>query len=304
MQKNRIKKTDSMFRFMESLAGELRVLGRYRTSETYTSALNSFRKFRDGRDVPIGELDAAMMMSYEAYLKSRGLLANTTSFYMRILRAAYNRASELGLVSPGNPFRYVYTGVGRTVKRAVSLAEISRIREMPLPYRSTLDFARDRFLFSFYTRGMPFVDMAYLRKKDLACGMLAYRRRKTGQLLQVRWESCMQDIVEKYQGGCASGIYLLPIIADAADERMRYLRMSHKVNRNLKTVGRMASLEQPLTMYVARHSWASAARNKHIPLSVISDGMGHESEHTTRIYLDSIDNSEIDMANKLILNSL
>ncbi len=275
MQKNRIKKTDSMFRFMESLAGELRVLGRYRTSETYTSALNSFRKFRDGRDVPIGELDAAMMMSYEAYLKSRGLLANTTSFYMRILRAAYNRASELGLVSPGNPFRYVYTGVGRTVKRAVSLAEISRIREMPLPYRSTLDFARDMFLFSFYTRGMPFVDMAYLRKKDLACGMLAYRRRKTGQLLQVRWESCMQDIVEKY-----------------------------KVNRNLKTVGRMASLEQPLTMYVARHSWASAARNKHIPLSVISDGMGHESEHTTRIYLDSIDNSEIDMANKLILNSL
>lgn len=264
-----------MFRFMESLAGELRVLGRYRTSETYTSALNSFRKFRDGRDVPIGELDAAMMMSYEAYLKSRGLLANTTSFYMRILRAAYNRASELGLVSPGNPFRYVYTGVGRTVKRAVSLAEISRIREMPLPYRSTLDFARDMFLFSFYTRGMPFVDMAYLRKKDLACGMLAYRRRKTGQLLQVRWESCMQDIVEKY-----------------------------KVNRNLKTVGRMASLEQPLTMYVARHSWASAARNKHIPLSVISDGMGHESEHTTRIYLDSIDNSEIDMANKLILNSL
>ena len=125
MQKNRIKKTDSMFRFMESLAGELRVLGRYRTSETYTSALNSFRKFRDGRDVPIGELDAAMMMSYEAYLKSRGLLANTTSFYMRILRAAYNRASELGLVSPGNPFRYVYTGVGRTVKRAVSLTECS-----------------------------------------------------------------------------------------------------------------------------------------------------------------------------------
>ena len=267
MQKNRIKKTDSMFRFMESLAGELRVLGRYRTSETYTSALNSFRKFRDGRDVPIGELDAAMMMSYEAYLKSRGLLANTTSFYMRILRAVYNRASELGLVSPGNPFRYVYTGVGRTVKRAVSLAEISRIREMPLPCRSALDFARDMFLFSFYTRGMPFVDMAYLRKKDLAYGMLAYRRRKTGQLLQVRWESCMQDIVEKYQGGCAS-------------------------------------LEQPLTMYVARHSWASAARNKHIPLSVISDGMGHESEHTTRIYLDSIDNSEIDMANKLILSSL
>lgn len=45
-------------------------------------------------------------------------------------------------------------------------------------------------------------------------------------------------------------------------------------------------------------------RNKHIPLSVISDGMGHDSEHTTRIYLDSIDNSEIDMANKLILSSL
>lgn len=160
------------------------------------------------------------------------------------------------------------------------------------------------FLFSFYTRGMPFVDMAYLRRSDLSHGMLEYRRRKTGQLLRVRWETCMQQLLDKYPLRPETG-YLLPIITDAhADQRRQYILASHKVNRNLKSVGQMAGAEQPLSMYVARHTWATAARNRHIPLSVISDGLGHDSENTTRIYLDSIDNAEIDKANRLILNAL
>ena len=134
--------------------------------------------------------------------------------------------------------------------------------------------------------------------------MLEYRRRKTGQLLRVRWETCMQQLLDKYPLRPETG-YLLPIITDAhADQRRQYILASHKVNRNLKSVGQMAGAEQPLSMYVARHTWATAARNRHIPLSVISDGLGHDSENTTRIYLDSVDNAEIDKANRLILNAL
>ena len=57
----------------------------------------------------------------------------------------------------------------------------------------------------------------------------------------------------------------------------------------------------PLTMHVARHCWASVAKSKNIPLSVISEGMGHDSEETTRIYLASLDTSVVDKANSLIL---
>lgn len=56
-------------------------------------------------------------------------------------------------------------------------------------------------------------------------------------------------------------------------------------------------------MYVARHSWASAAKNKNVPISVISEGMGHDSELTTQFYLASLDTAVVDKANSMILNS-
>ena len=67
---------------------------------------------------------------------------------------------------------------------------------------------------------------------------------------------------------------------------------------------RLADISVPLSMYCARHSWASAAKGKNIPISVISEGMGHDSEATTQIYLASLDNSVVDKANAQILKSL
>ena len=85
---------------------------------------------------------------------------------------------------------------------------------------------------------------------------------------------------------------------------MQYKTMLHKTNKALKKVAALAGIPVQLTMYVARHSWASAARSKNIPLSVISEGMGHDSEQTTRIYLASLDTAVIDKANRLILKDL
>ena len=83
---------------------------------------------------------------------------------MRNLRAIYNRAVSEGLVVQRNPFKHVYTGIDKTKKRAVSLSVIRRIRDLDLNKKSLI-FARDIFMFSFYTRGMSFVDMAFLKKK-------------------------------------------------------------------------------------------------------------------------------------------
>ncbi len=295
---------DSFFSFMESVAARLDRLEKQRTAETYMSALKSFRRFVGRPRLAFSELDTDLTTAYEAYLiRRRGLAPNTSSFYMRILRAAYNRAVNQGLTTQNNPFRGVYTGVARTAKRAIPQQALRRIRDMQLPEGGPLAFARDMFLFSFYTRGMSFVDMAYLRKTDLKNGTLAYRRRKTGQLLQIRWEPCMQEILGRHTVPGDSE-FLLPIITDPSEGRRQYVQASHKINRNLKAIGTAAGLAAPLSMYVARHTWASIARSRHIPLSVISDGMGHDSEATTQIYLASIDNCEIDKANRLIIKSL
>ncbi|EEY82479.1 site-specific recombinase, phage integrase family [Bacteroides sp. 2_1_33B] len=291
------------FSFMEEVIARLKRLGKTRTSETYTAALNSFMRFREGRDILPDEIDSDLIEEYEVYLKGCGVSLNTVSFYNRILRATYNRAVEKGLTPQRHPFRNVYTGMEKTVKRAIPFEAVRRIKELDLSLKPLPDFARDMFLFSFYTRGMSFVDMAYLRKSDLKNGMLSYRRKKTGQQLHIRWERCMREIVEKHPNTTTE--YLLPIITDpTVSDRKQYENALHLVNRKLKKVAEMVGLSVPLTMYVSRHSWASTAKRKNIPLSVISEGMGHDSETTTQIYLASLDTSVIDEANKLILKDL
>ncbi len=293
----------NMFTFAESVISKMRMLGKIRTSETYASSLSSFKRFRGGRDLSLEDMDSDLIMHYEAYLKERGLTQNSSSFYMRNLRAIYNRAVEKGLTQQKTPFKHVYTGVDKTVKRGVPLKVVKRIREMDLSMNAALDFARDMFLFSFYTRGMSFIDMAFLHKKSLKGNMLTYRRRKTGQQLFIKWEKCMQEIVDKYD--TSTSIYLLPIIYQnsSVDERKQYIYKAHNINRNLRIIARRLGLSSPLTMYVARHAWASIAKSKNVPISVISEGMGHDSEATTRIYLASLDTVVIDQANSLILQS-
>ena len=169
--------------FCENLIEELRQIGKIRTTETYTTTLNSFKRFmnfrKKGRDIPFDNIDSNLMMEYEQYLKSNDICPNSTSYYMRNLRAMYNRAVEKELVIQRYPFKHVYTGIDKTVKRAVPAKIIRQIRDMDLSHDSSLEYARDLFMFSFYTRGMSFIDMAYLKKSNLQNGFLSYRRKIT-----------------------------------------------------------------------------------------------------------------------------
>lgn len=289
--------------FARQLIGELKAVGKRGTAENYSTAINSFMRFRGGYDPSFSEMDSRLMQQYEYYLRSEGVCPNSSSFYLRTLRAIYNRAVERELTGQNNPFRHVYTGVDKTVKRAVPLKVIRQIRDMDLSLSPAMSFARDMFLFSFYMRGMSFVDMAFLKKKDLQNGILTYRRRKTGQRLFIKWEKPMQEIIARYD--TAGSPFLLPIIRNAAkDERLQYKNAVHMVNNKLRALGMKLGLEMPLTTYVARHAWASIARSKNIPIGIISEAMGHDSEHTTRIYLASLDTTMVDRANMMILKSL
>ena len=293
----------SLFNFMQGIIAHLKQMDKIRTAENYSCTLKSFMQFRGDRDILLSEIDSDLMQLYEAYLHGKGAVRNTSSFYMRILRAVYNRALEKELMEQRNPFRHVYTGVDKTVKRAVPLSAIKRMKNLDLSLQPNLEFARDMFLFSFYTRGMSFIDMAHLKKKDLQNGFLSYRRRKTGQQLVIKWEKCMQEIVNKCHTWDRNP-YLLPILNFPNESRKQYKYAQSRINVHLKEIANMIGVSIPLSMYVARHSWASIAKSKNIPISVISEGMGHDSELTTQIYLASLDNTIVDNANAQILKCL
>lgn len=289
--------------FAHKHISDLRQTGRVRLAEHYSTALNSFVRFRGEEESSFDDFDCKLIERYESYLKGLGKCPNTTSYYMRNLRAIYNRAVEQDYTPQQNPFRHVYTGVAKTVKRAVNLATLKALRNLDLSDDPMAALARNLFLFSFYTRGMAIVDMAYLRKGNLKNGVLSYRRQKTGQCLTIRWEPQMQEIVALYDN--SDNDFMFPLIdSRSPDHRKQYIRAYDKLVKRLKKLGVMLGLTEPLTFHRSRHSWASIARDNNVPLSIISEGMGHDSEKTTRIYLASIDNSVVDNANSDILKLL
>lgn len=285
------------------LIKDTRLRGKDCTADHYSSALKSFIRYRGEKELPFDELNAQVISGYEAYLNSLNLYANTTSYYMRNLRAIYNHAVEEGLTPQREPFKHVYTGVARTVKRAVSLDIVKALRRLDLKDDPISELARDLFIFSFCTRGMAFVDMAYLRKSNIRNGFLTYRRHKTNRQLNIRWEQSMQDIADRYNK--TESEFLFPLIrSELKDYRRQYLSAYQTVSRRLRKLGELLGLTEHLTFHRSRHAWASIARNNNVPLSIITEGMGHDSEKTTRIYLASLDTSAVDSANRKIISLL
>ena len=293
---------NTLFGFMRAVIEWLEMAGKRRSADAYRAALSSYRQFRQGRDIKLGDITGDEMVRYQAHMANRGICPNTTSFYMRILRATYNRAVDGGIVAQRHPFSHVYTGIARTVKRAIPVADIVRLRCLDLGDKPHLALARDIFLFSFYMRGMAFVDMAHLRKRDYANGIITYRRRKTGHPLSIKVEDCARRIIDRYADPASP--YLLPLIKNPGDAYRQYRNALHRTNVALHRLGALTGIHISLTTYVGRHSWSSAANASNIPLSIISESLGHNSQSTTQIYLASLDAALLDAANAQILRQL
>ena len=318
MSRNK-KTSESLFQFMNLHIALLMKNGQYRTMLHYKATLNSFKRYRGNKDISLSEIDAEAMRSYEVYLHHTAeVCRNTSSFYLRILRATYNKAVAKGLTPQQHPFTDVYTGIAQTRKRAIPTESVSRIKRLDSVNDLTPkeEMARDTFLMSFYLRGISFIDLAHLRKSDLKDDYLHYTRSKTGQRLTIRWEEKMQELMEKYQAQTDTSPYLFPFLVDygiksqykTIDKIREDVRQYHnaeaRISYHLRKLGAKIGVKGKLTLYVARHSWATTARDKNIPISVISEALGHHSETTTQIYLNSIKSSAVDDANAKILSAL
>jgi site-specific recombinase XerD len=299
----RISQEHTLFNFAQSVVTQLQYQVTARTGETYKTTLNSFKRFRNGEDIMLDAITSTVLKNYQAWLIGTGCTRNTVSFYMRKLRALYNRAVDDEIIADKRPFRHVFTGIEKTQKRAIPCDEISKIRKVDLTKMPKMKFARDMFLLSFYLRGMSYVDMTFLRKSDLSNGTVTYRRHKTNQLITIKWTDKMQQIVDNYPANDSQ--FLLPIIvSDSCDLRKAYVNIGQRINYHLKKLGKLLNISTNLTMYCSRHSWATIARDKGIALSVISEGLGHDNERTTQIYLASLSPSKVDKANDIVSSAI
>lgn len=294
-----------MVTYMDKLIRMQKEEGRIGTANAYQSTLNRVSSFL-GNDVSFcfNEINVKWLNLFISSLQKSGLKANTVNFYLRILRAVYNRAlkEDVAGANVQSPFRNITLGSVKTVKRALDAESIQQIANASLEDKSRLELARDFFLFSFYSRGMSFVDMAFLKYTDISNDIIYYYRSKTGQLLQIKIVTPLNLLINKYHNG---GEYVLPILCSGSKSLYNQYRNGlRRYNNDLKILSTNLQLPVPLTSYVSRHSWATIAKRSGAPVSVISEGLGHSSEKITYTYLAALDPSVIDAVNEEIANSV
>lgn len=262
------------------------------TLENELTAVRSFIRYV-GRSLTMADITPELIRGYERWLLDRGVRPNTSACYMRSLRAVLNRCGADG----NNLFENVRTGKETTKKRAADEETLRRIKHLQLHDGSFLALARDAHLFSIMAMGIPFIDLAHLKKSDVKDGFIVYNRKKTGRRVTVKMEPCMQEIIDRYTD--KSSLYLFPLLRTGSEKE--YHALLCRYNRALAKLSTMTNLSLKLTTYTARHTWASMAYKRGVPLAVISKALGHSSPVTTLAYLKEIDDTAIEQANKRLL---
>lgn len=291
--------------FMEMQISEKNSYQKCKTALNYGSAYRSFVSFLRIKErvlsLTFSEVTSELIRRYEFYLiEERKIRRNSSSFYIRILRAVFHKGLVYYDLNLPNPFRSVYAGVDTTVKRAVDINAITKL----IRYQSEneqLNFTKDAFLFCFLARGMAFIDFVKLQKSDCQNGRIIYRRSKTRRLLSIKMNTMMVEIINRYADPKSE--YLFPVLKTPTFSQLAYEKALQHYNYHLRKLAEEIGVDS-LTSYVARHSWATQASRLHIPTRVISESMGHSNERVTAIYLASLDNHEIDMANKKVLDKI
>lgn len=300
--------------YCEQLIKSFKRVGKNGNAIVYQSTLESFKGFAKSRKYLVNEIDYSVVKKYQEYLskkvniskdkkKEKKLTLNGISFYLRTLRAIINRAMKDGLVDETSyPFKNISIKSETTRKRAVNRDVIKKVEELDVSYDENLQFNKDLFMFSFYNRGMSFVDMAYLQVKNIENGRLNYIRRKTGQLFSIKITEKAKAIIDTYCKSNEPDAYLFPIIYRKENEYQDYRNAMRFMNKELKKISALLKLDVPLSSYVSRHSWATIAKKSGIATSIISEGLGHTTEEVTQVYLDSFENDVLDDANDLIIS--
>lgn len=161
-------------------------------------------------------------------------------------------------------------------------------------------FARDIFMFSFYNRGMNLVDITWLKNSQIKKGRLVYTRKKTGQLFDIKLTDAAKQIIMKHRASKATESFVFPFVKRKGKEYQDYLNFKRLINKQLKKIAEEAEIDITLTTYVSRNTWATLAKRAGITTAIISEGMGHTTESSTQIYLDSFDTDILDEANEII----
>ena len=306
------KSTSDVFGFLDDRIEELKQSNKIGNANVHHALRLSLRGYIPSRHLKFSDVNYTFLSNYEKYLRQRECTNGGINNYMRTLRALYNEAIRRNLAEQTDyPFSTQFNKKGYSLShlkssykpRALSEKDLKTIMNFQPPKHLIL--WHDMFMFSFFCRGINFVDMAYLKwDKNIKEDRMTYTRRKTNKNYNVKLIQPALDILEKYKGGKDG--FVFPILfkrhKTAAQQKARLIKKLKHFNDSLKDIATRCSIKDRLTSYVARHSYATTLKRKGVSNSIISESMGHSSELVTKHYLENFENKVLDEANDVLLS--
>ena len=306
---------DDLRLYIPEVIGMLKREGKFPAMHVYACTLRSYEKFCAEERYP-KNITASLSMQeiftperlkeYEGWLAGQQSSPNTISTYMRTLQAVYNRWMSPG-IEGYNPvlFKDVYTKVESRTKRALTAEQMEQLRNtdfsvLTLRQQQVLTY----FLLMFMLRGMPFIDLAHLRKSDLRNRRITYRRHKTGKLMVVDMPPDAMRLLQKYRDKTDSE-YLFPLLHGGLfmeEHHHRYQETLRHFNRELARLMKQLLPGVSVSSYTARHTWATLAYHSGVPVGLISQSLGHSSIRVTMTYLKPFDAEVIDRINRQVIS--
>ncbi len=310
LMKKKKRSSVTLYAYFIEVEERLKGAGEIRNAKVYRDTKNQLQKF-DNSTVHFSEANYTFLKKFEEYLKSTGKGLNTIAIYLRTFRALLNRAIKEGICPPEYyPFKNFsmseYKRI-KTKKRAISKADINKIRDFDTTECPELIDAKNAFLFSYYCRGINFIDICQLKYSDISDNVLTYTRQKTGGFFTMKLLPPVIEMLKYYRPLTFSdkNSYIFPLLNEGHKTKIaihnRHTKMTTLINRQLKTIGEKCKIESELTTYVARHSYATIMKRSGHSEELISESMGHSSVAVTKIYLEEFENPLMDEAHLSLL---
>lgn len=311
--------TSSFTDFMNQVIDDLKKEERYGTAYIYGYALRAFSLFAEMQQIPFSAFTKVEMKQFELFLLDNKKSWNTISTYFRALRAVYNRAVDTDMIKGEyRLFNGVFTGVTSEKKLALDAEDMQELvdktknEEVAQVVNSSEGLLKARHLLTLMLllQGIGFADLAHLRKENLkrnAKGkyVLHFRRQKTGMELTIQVSPEAMEIINLYRSTEASSPYLLNLLDKAGKGEaayQEYRRQLRILNYNLARLAILCGINEKVSSYTARHTWATLAKFCEVPEEIISEGLGHSSLEVTRTYLKRFESDKMDKANKIIID--
>ena len=295
---------DSFFDFGDQVVAELKAADRIGSAKSYTVTLGVLRTFNKGADLKFNEVNLDLLERFHKYHMAKGNSLNGLSNYMRNIRALFNRGIKAGIIEQeAYPFIHYQIRTEPTAKRALDLPSIRKIVNLKLEESDPLFHHRNYFLISYMLYGMPFIDLAFLKLKDIQDGRVKYKRKKTAKQYNIKLTDQVSQLLSHYTKDKEPDDFIFPFIhRETLDHQYKDLHRARRLyNLGLRKIVEKCQTQQTLTAYVARHSFATQAMLQEVPLQAISEMLGHTSLNTTQVYLKSLPSTVLDGYNERIV---